>query len=273
MNEDGAPARRADRPRPAAHVPFRRVVDAGLRGRHGRLRALRGRAEDVLALVQVPPQSRASLLYRPLPELHDERGRRPERARLRRAAARGRARAGAERLGEARPRRPERHGQGRWSFHAGRLLLPHDDPPAAVLAALREGPAEPRGARPRRRAWRALPALRRRASPRARARHRRRAGGPCRGARGGDAGAGSRAGGRGRAPSRGGARRCRGARACAGARDLGGRPRAGRLRDRALSLPRRAHHRRDRSARAAGRVPRQRSRRGDAAERGSSAHA
>ena len=142
--------------------------------------------------------------------------------------------------GNPRSRRPERHGQVRRAVHAGRLLLPHDDPPAAVLAALREGSPQPRGARPRRRAGRALPALRRRAPARARARHRRRAGRPRGCARGGDAGAGSRARGRGQAPSRGGARRVSRCSRLLGRSGSGRGPRPGRLRDRALPLPRRA---------------------------------
>ena len=105
-------------------------------------------------------------------------------------AARGSARQPAERVGEPRSRRPLAHRQGRRAVHAGRLLLPDDDPAASRVAAVREGAAEPRRARSRRRAGRALAALRRGAPPRARA-GRRRVGcrprgcarGRCRGAR------------------------------------------------------------------------------------------
>ena len=99
-----AAARRADRPRATRRLPLRREADRGLRGRHVRLRALRGRPADVLALVQVPPAARAALLHRPLPELHDGGGRRAERPRLRRAAARGRVGRRRRTCRHARPR-------------------------------------------------------------------------------------------------------------------------------------------------------------------------
>ena len=68
-------------------------------------------------------------------------------------------------LGLARLRPPADDRQGRRPLHAGRLLLPDDDPAAPRVAALREVPAQRRRARPPRRARDPLAALRRRAPP------------------------------------------------------------------------------------------------------------
>ena len=65
------------------------------------------------------------------------------------------------------------HRQGGRAVHARRLLLPDDDPAAPCVAAVREGSAKPRRARPRRRAGRTLAPLRRGAPARARSRRRR----------------------------------------------------------------------------------------------------
>ena len=70
---------------------FRRPRGRGVRGRHDRLGAVRGGPARLLAQLQVPPAARAALLLRRLPELHDDRRRRAERPRVRRAGARGRA--------------------------------------------------------------------------------------------------------------------------------------------------------------------------------------
>ncbi len=162
------------------------------------------------------------------------------------------------------------HRQSGRAVHARRLLLPDDDPAAPCVAAVREGSAKPRRARPRRRAGRTLAPLRRGAPARARSRRRRvgcRSGSCTRGGRRGTrSGPGRRRAATTRRPGRG-----RGAHAGPRARDLGGRPRPRGLRNRALPLPGGAHHRRDRRARAADRVPGQRSGRRDAAERGSAA--
>ena len=103
----------------------------------------RGEAR-LLALVQVPPAARSPLLLGPLPELPDDRRRRPERARLHRADPRGRRRRGAERPLVARLRLHVADGQARRPVHAGRLLLPHVHPPASRVAAVREVPARAR---------------------------------------------------------------------------------------------------------------------------------
>ena len=142
-----AAAAGAHRPLPAHPLHLRREGRGWVRGGHDRLRALCSRAADLLALVQVPPASRPPLLLRPLPELPDDRGWRAERTRLRRADPGWRRRRAAERVGVARSRRARHHGQDRRPVHAGRLLLPDDDPSAAPVAGLREGAPEPR--RPR----------------------------------------------------------------------------------------------------------------------------
>ena len=114
---------------------LRRARGRRLRRRHVRLRALRRRPAHLLALVQVPPPARAPLLLRPLPELHDDRGRRAERARLRRAHPR-RAPSSRRRTSGARSSATRsRHRQGRRAIHARRLLLPDDDPAAVHVAA------------------------------------------------------------------------------------------------------------------------------------------
>ena len=88
-------ARRRSRPsgstaRAELTFTLRRQAGAGLRGRHDRLGALRRRAARLLAQLQVPPAARPALLLGQLRQLHDDRRRRAERPRLRRAGARGR---------------------------------------------------------------------------------------------------------------------------------------------------------------------------------------
>ena len=83
------PARRADRPRQGDPLHVRRQGGRGVRGRHGRLGALRRRPAHVLAQLQVPPPARAVVLRRPVPELHRRRRRRARRSRLHRAGPRG----------------------------------------------------------------------------------------------------------------------------------------------------------------------------------------
>ncbi len=55
MSAAAAAAGRADRPRAAADVHIRRQAGGGARGRHDRLGAVRRRAADLLAQLQVPP--------------------------------------------------------------------------------------------------------------------------------------------------------------------------------------------------------------------------
>ena len=92
------PDRRADRPlgRTLAFA-FEGRPCRGFAGDTIGSAAVRGRPPRLLAELQVPPAARAPLLLGQLPQLHDDRRRRPERARLRRAGARGRGRARAER--------------------------------------------------------------------------------------------------------------------------------------------------------------------------------
>ena len=173
---------------------------------------------------------------------------------------------GAERARLARSRPAERHRQDRRAVHARRLLLPHDDPAPAGVAAVREAPAQRSPVSAACRQDAIARALRHRAPARRRARDRRRAL-RARGRRGGCGG---------RRPARRRARRLERAayEVLAPAtcdRDLRGRPRPGRRRGRALPRPRRTHRRRDRSARAAARLPGQRPRRRDAAGRRSAA--
>src|SRR5206468_1829814 len=122
----------------------------GFPWRLDRVGPVRLRPESVLAQLQVPPAARAPLLLGELSQLHDDGGRRPERPRLRRARTRGRRCPSPERLGLAGTRLPLDHGQDGRAVHAGRLLLPDDDPPAARLAALRALPPQRRGTRPTR---------------------------------------------------------------------------------------------------------------------------
>ena len=172
--------RRADRPRPAASSSVRREADRGYEGDTiGSALYAAGLSDVFSRTFKYHRHARPALLHRPLPELHDDRGRRAERPRLRRAAARGRAVSTRRTSGASLDLDVlSRHRQGRRAVHAGRLLLPDDDPAAAGVAALREGAAQPRRARSRRRARRALAALRRRAPPRARARRSAAAGRP-----------------------------------------------------------------------------------------------
>ena len=72
-------------------LQLRRQGRDGARGRHDRLGAVRGRAAHLLAELQVPPPPRAHVLRRPVPQLPRAGGRRPRRARLHGAAARGHA--------------------------------------------------------------------------------------------------------------------------------------------------------------------------------------
>src|SRR5205823_2787594 len=138
--------------------------DRGLRRRLPRLGTVRVRSARLLPELQVPPATWARVLLRALPELPDDGRRRSERARVRRADPGGRPRACAERARLTRPRPALRRRSRRRAVHAGRLLLPHDDPAASALAVLRAPAPEPRRPRPRRRRGRA--ALRRRAPPR-----------------------------------------------------------------------------------------------------------
>ena len=183
----------------------------------------------------------------------------------------GRGRPRAERARLARPRPARRRRPRRRPVHAGRLLLPHDDPAAARCGRVYERVLRTaRRPRPRRRARRGPRPLRHRASPRRRARRRRRA---------------LRArGGRRRRPrpaARVAARRRAAAASAASGRTTCSRPRArsaiyegglvpvdaGAVLHRIRAGPDR---RRDRRDRAAARVPRQRPRRRDAARRPSS---
>ena len=106
-------SRRADRPLEGGLVHVRGLEGHRLRGRHDRLGGVRGRKARLLALVQVPPPARPPLLLGALPELPDDRRRRPERPRLHRADPRGRGRRGAERALVARLRLHVGHGQDR----------------------------------------------------------------------------------------------------------------------------------------------------------------
>ena len=132
----------------------------------------------------------------------------------------------AERDRLCRPRSAQHRRSRRRPVHAGRLLLPDDDPAATGVAAVRALPPARRRPRPRARGDRE-PEIRHRAPAGRRARDRRRTLGSTGGGRGGS---------RGRAcPPRRRARRERSgwirvARACACDRDLRGRPRAGRRR-------------------------------------------
>ena len=172
----------------AVSFTFRGLEDHRLRGRHDRVRRVRGREARLLALLQVPPAARAPLLLGPLPELPDDRRRRAERPRLHGADPRGRRRRGAERALVARLRLHVAHRQVRRAVHAGRLLLPDVHPPARGLAAVREVPARRGRARQARPARRSLPPLRHRAPAGARPRRRRRRGRSRRRARGGEGG-------------------------------------------------------------------------------------
>ncbi len=113
-------------------VHLRRQARRGLRGRHDRLGALRVRAADVLALVQVPPPARRDVRVRAVHELARRRRRRARRARLRRAGAR---RAWPSTHQNAWPslelRRDARRPTSRRPVHAARLLLQDLHPPAA----------------------------------------------------------------------------------------------------------------------------------------------
>ncbi len=262
--ETRAPSWRADRPRQGGLVHLRGLEGHGLRRGHDRLGRVRRRQARLLPLLQVPPAAWSSLLLRPLPELPDDRRRRPERPRLHRADPGGRSRRGAERPLVARLRLHVRDGQGRRPVHTGRLLLPHVHPPARRVAAVREVPAQRRRARHARPARGAYPPLRHGASARAGARRRRRRGRSRCGARGREGRARSRSRRRGCAARRDIARRRRGARAGPRARNLGGRSRSRGCRHDHVPLPRRADRRRHGCDRAAGGVPRQRPRRRDA---------
>ena len=83
------PARRAHRPRGARRLHLRRQARRGARGRHHRLRPLRQGPAHVLALLQVPPPARTAVLRRAVPQLPGGRRRRPRRACVHRARARG----------------------------------------------------------------------------------------------------------------------------------------------------------------------------------------
>ena len=130
------------------HVHLRRQARRGLRGRHDRLGALRVRPADVLALVQVPPPARrdvraaASARTRSSPST-GARACAPAPSRC----ATGMARRAPERVAVARLRRDAGDRPRRRPVHAARLLLQDLHPPAAAVAALREGPAPRR--RPR----------------------------------------------------------------------------------------------------------------------------
>ena len=275
--------RRADRPFAADLVHVPRQDDAGLRGRHDRIRALRLRAAGLLAELQVPPATRPRLLLRSLRQLPDDGRRDSERARLHDAVARGRRREGPElhRLAPARPHAGDR--QVRRPVHAARLLLQdvHSSPQA--LAALREVPSRRRRTRAAR-SERLAPGARRCREPAHRRRRDRRWPGRPRGrdrrSAGGQLGRRDRRGlrRRRRAPRRPRRDRdCR--RASARCRRGRGRDPRARDRDRALraghgarrlrqpadQVPRAPRDRRERDRRAATRLPGQRPHRRDAA--------
>ena len=105
-------ARRADQPQPGDQLHVRRQARRGVRGRHGRVGAVRGRPAHVLAKLQVPPAPRADVLRRQLPQLHRRRRRGARSARLHRAGPRGHARRARQRVPVARGRRDERDRQG-----------------------------------------------------------------------------------------------------------------------------------------------------------------
>ena len=140
-------ARGAHRPRRRDHLHVRRQERGGARGRHDRLGAVRVRPAHLLAQLQVPPPPRPALLRRPVPQLPGAGGRRPRRARLHRAGARGDEGRAHERVAVARLRRDARHRPRRRAVHAARLLLQDLHPAESLLAALREGAAARRGAR------------------------------------------------------------------------------------------------------------------------------
>ena len=261
------PGERIDRSRRVAFTFDGKPVD-GLRGRHDRLGALRVGARVF---------SRSFKYHRPrgllccsgqLPELHDEGRRRAERARLRRAGARGRGRCEPQnvlRLARPRPARGRR--QARRPVHPGRLLLPHDDPAAAPVAACTRSSCatSPASAGVDKHAGR---------TRRYDTEHRRVDVLVIGGGRSGREAAARRRGRRAAGAARRRARR-RGRRtALRGARARRARSAiyegglvpvdAG---DVLLPLPRGADRRRDRGARAAARLPRQRPRRRDAARR------
>ena len=168
-----AAAGRADRPRVRGQLSLRGEPGPGVRRRHDRLGSLRGRSPHLLAQLQVPPPPRPALLLRALRELHDDGRRRAQRARVRGAGAGGRRRARPERGRLRRPRPAQRGRSCRRAVHAGRLLLPHDDPAAPGLAAVRAPPPPRRRPRPRAGARRSAQ-IRHRARASRRARDRRR---------------------------------------------------------------------------------------------------
>ena len=140
------PGERIDRGQ-AAHVHVRRQAGRRLRGRHDRLRALRLRAAHVQPLVQVPPPARRAVRLRPVRELAGPDRRAPGRARVRRAGERRPGRRAHEREARPRLRRDARHRHRRRPVHAAGLLLQDVHPPAATVAAVREGAALRRGPR------------------------------------------------------------------------------------------------------------------------------
>ena len=151
------PGERIDRER-VVRFTLRRQAGRGARGRHDRLGAVRRRPADVLAQLQVPPPARPDVLRRAVPELPRRGRRRAGRARVHRAGPRGHARRAPQRPARPRVRRDARHRPVRRPVHAARLLLQDVHPPAAAVAAVREGPA------PRRRPRRAAPSSRTTAS-------------------------------------------------------------------------------------------------------------
>src|SRR5438132_1795199 len=161
-----AAAERADRPLHGAHLLVRREAGLRIRRRHDRLGALRRGPPYLLAQLQVPPAARTSLLLGGLCELLDGGRRRPERSGVCRAGPGRGAGPRAERPGLTRARPPLGRRQDRRPVYAGGLLLPHDDPPTAVVAVLRALSSHRRGTRPPRQARKTNEPLRRRAPSR-----------------------------------------------------------------------------------------------------------
>ena len=149
MTPAGGAPRRADRPLGAGDVRLARRAGDGPRRRHDRLGALRRRRPRLLALVQVPPPARPSVLRRPVPQLPRPGRRRARRARVHDAGRAGHAGRPDQRLAVARAPTPcTRVGRATPVVRdAGRLLLQDVHPAALGVEVLREVPAQRRRAR------------------------------------------------------------------------------------------------------------------------------
>ena len=170
------PQERIDRSR-AGDLHLRRPDGRGVRGRHDRLRALRRGAADLFTELQVPSPARAPVLHRPLRQLPDDAWTACPNVRVCTLPAALWAVVKAQNVLGSLDRDWMAVTDKLGARSHRRASTTRRSSAPAILAALREVPAECR--RPRLvdpKAERGM-TFRRRASPRRRARHRRRAGG------------------------------------------------------------------------------------------------